>query len=71
MSENLSHTANCEGDAVNLELVQEIFGNMCVNCASFVAKKCSIQDKQTYTVLFNLFVTASTETNVFLKRRGD
>ncbi|XP_058950479.2 cytosolic iron-sulfur assembly component 2A-like [Pocillopora verrucosa] len=25
MSENLSHTANCEGDAVNLELVQEIF----------------------------------------------
>lgn len=38
MSENLSHAADCEGDAVNLELVQEIFGNICVNCASFVAK---------------------------------
>ena len=38
MSENLSHAADCEGDAVNLELVQEIFGNFCVNCASFVAK---------------------------------
>ena len=38
MSENLSHAADCEGDAVNLELVQEIFGNICVNCAFFVAK---------------------------------
>ena len=38
MSENLSHTADCEGDADNLELVQEIFGNICVSCASFVAE---------------------------------
>lgn len=38
MSENLSHAADCEGDADNLELVQEIFGNICVHCASFVAK---------------------------------
>lgn len=70
MSENLSHAADCEGDAVNLELVQEIFGNICVNCASFVANNAQYKT-QTCTVLFNLFVTASTETNFFVKRRGD
>ena len=38
MSENLSHAGDSEGDTDNLELVQEIFGNMFVNCASSIIK---------------------------------